>query len=65
MHDSRLPLFAGLVLFWTYRVLVLWLGPVPGDRAGAAALLAGTCAALALAVLQTRALAWRGSLGNL
>ncbi|GAA1868399.1 sensor histidine kinase [Actinomadura bangladeshensis] len=65
MHDSRLPLFAGLVLFWTYRVLVLWLGPVPGDRAGAAALLAGTCAALVLAVLQARALAWRGSPGNL
>ncbi|MEU5988429.1 histidine kinase [Spirillospora sp. NPDC047418] len=65
MHDSRLPLFAGLVLFWTYRILVLWLGPVPGGRAGAAALLAGTCAALALAVLQARALAWSGSLGNL
>ncbi|MFB4310453.1 histidine kinase [Actinomadura sp. GTD37] len=65
MRDSRLPLFAGLVLFWTYRVLLLWAGPVPGDRAGAAALLAGTGAALGLGVLQARALAWSGSLGNL
>ncbi|MFA1540755.1 sensor histidine kinase [Actinomadura monticuli] len=65
MRDRRLPLFAGIVLFWTYRVLVLWAVPVPGAPAGAAALLAGTGAALALGVLQARALAWSGTLGNL
>ncbi|MFG1850969.1 sensor histidine kinase [Actinomadura geliboluensis] len=65
MRDSRLPLFAGIVLFWTYRILVLWADPGPGGPPGAAALLAGTGAALGLGVLQARALAWRGSLGNL
>ncbi|GGV29962.1 two-component sensor histidine kinase [Actinomadura cremea] len=64
MHDSRLPLLAGIVLFWIYRVLLLWFGPVPGDRAGTMALGAGTCAAIVLGALQARALAWNGSFRN-
>ncbi|MBO2459096.1 sensor histidine kinase [Actinomadura violacea] len=64
MADSRLPLLAGIVLFWTYRVLLLWLVPLPGERTSAA-LLAATCTAAALGVVQARALTRRATLANL